>query len=273
MKNPLVTIVVPSYQQAPYLRYTLQSLVNQQNLQPGELEIIVMDGGSTDGSVEIIQSFEKHLEYWESERDRGQTHALRKGFARARGEILGWLCSDDLLEPTAIRTVINLFRSHSELQFLYGDTYWIDTTGAIVKWRKEIAFNWFIWKYDHNYIPQPSAFWKRELYEQSGGLDESFDLAMDADLWARFATVAPPRHFRIALSRMRMYPQQKTQRLYGRLRTELRQISSRYGAKFDSEVRAKAAYLMAKSWRIGWKLATGCYWQARRGAHTAGARP
>ena len=93
-------MVVCSYNQAPFLKQALASLVEQREVAPHEFEIIVIDGGSTDGSREIIRSFEPHLAYWVSEPDRGQSHALRKGFDRATGDIQGWLCSDDVLRTT-----------------------------------------------------------------------------------------------------------------------------------------------------------------------------
>ena len=251
-----ISIVVPSYQQAKFLRETLDSLVNQKNVRPDEREIIVVDGGSQDGSVDIIKEYAPHLTWWVSERDRGQTHALDKGFARATGELQGWLCSDDLLEPDALRTVLDAFAGDSSLQFLYGDAAWIDEESRLLKQKKEIPFNWFIWAYDHNYIPQPSAFWRRELYRQVGGLDESLHLAMDCDLWARFAQQTKPRHVRQVLSRMRLYADQKTTRLLDQSKRERREVCERYGARFDDAWRPMAA----KGLRVGWKLATGCYW-------------
>lgn len=251
-----VSIIVPSYQQARFLRETLTSLVEQKGIAPPEREILVIDGGSTDGSVEIIREFEPHLAYWVSERDRGQTHALEKGFARATGDIQGWLCSDDVLEPDALRTVLDEFQARPRVQFLYGDASWIDADSRPLKHKKEIPFSWFIWTYDHNYIPQPSAFWRRELYVAVGGLDESLHLAMDCDLWARFAQRSRPRHVRRPLSRMRLYADQKTTRLLLQSRQERQQVCERYGAKFGSRWKAAAA----KFWRVGWKLSTGCYW-------------
>jgi len=251
-----ISMIVPSYNQAKFLRETLESLINQQGVAPHEREIIVIDGGSQDGSVEIIREFAPHLVYWVSERDRGQTHALEKGFARATGELQGWLCSDDVLEPDALRTVLDAFTADPQLQFLYGDASWIDEESRLLKHKKEIPFNWFIWAYDHNYIPQPSAFWRRELFQAVGGLDESLHLAMDCDLWARFAQRTEPRHLRKVLSRMRLYADQKTTRLLDKSKQERRAVCERYGARFGDRWRP----LAAKGLRVGWKFATGCYW-------------
>lgn len=254
-----LSIVVPSYQQAPFLRQTLESLVQQQDIRPGELEIIAIDGGSTDGSVEILREFDKYLSYWVSEPDNGQTHALAKGFEHATGDILGWLCSDDLLELRAAREVLDLFQSRPDVRFAFGDAWWIDGDGCVTGPKREIPFNWFIWNYDHNYIPQPSAFWRRELFDAVGGLDEGFDLAMDGDLFARFAERTQPLHVRSYWSRIRRYPQQKTQRLRERSLSELRDISRRHGARIESGPWRLAAFAAAKGLRVTWKLVHGCY--------------
>ena len=259
--------MVCSYNQASFIRETLESLVNQQDLRPGELEIIVIDGGSTDGSVEIIREYAMHFAYVVSEPDHGQTHALKKGFARATGDIQGWLCSDDILDAGSVRFVLDYFQGHPEVEFIYGDYLLIGTLGELLKIRKEIPFNWFIWKYDHNYIPQQSSFWRRTLYEGVNGLDETFDLSMDGDLWARFAEHTRPRHVRQVLAKARRYPQAKTWRLSKQSMHEHRRVCLRYGADFTNP-KARALRVLAKSLRVSWKLATGCYW-----LNTSGRRP
>ncbi len=255
-----LSIVVPSFNQAKFLTHTLESLANQRNIKSGELEIIVMDGGSTDGSVEILERFAGHLDYWVSEPDRGQTHALLKGFSHATGSVLGWLCSDDLLEPDAVRFTLDYFAQHDEVRFFYGDALWIDEGGAVLRAKKEIPFNRFIWNYDHCYIPQPSAFWRRSLYQESGGLDETLHLAMDSDLWVKFAHLTRPRHVRRPLSRIRVHTQAKTQRFARQSLQEHREICRRAGASFDDPLVLAARHAVAKSMRVTWKLAMGCYW-------------
>lgn len=259
-KPQKLSIVVPSYNQARYIDETLASLVNQRNIDPEQLEIIVIDGGSNDGTLAVIEGYADRLAYMVSEPDRGQTHALIKGFAQATGDVLGWLCSDDLIEPTTVQEVLHYFGSHPNAQFIYGDALWIDRNSKILRTKKEIGFSWFIWVYDHNYIPQPAAFWRRETYDQVGGLDEQFDLAMDADLWARFIQRTQPAHVRRTWARIRWYPEQKTRRLRGRSQAEDRQIRERLGASFDGRLRTSTLYMCAKSWRVLRKLTTGCYW-------------
>jgi glycosyltransferase involved in cell wall biosynthesis len=253
---PKITVVTPSYNQAPFLEATLQSVLNQEY---PNLEYIVIDGGSTDGSVEIINRYAAHLAYWVSEPDRGQTDALNKGFAKATGDILCWLCSDDLLEPWTLKEVAQFFRENPQVRVVYGDTTWVDMEDQPLRNRKELPFNRFIFLYEHNFIPQPSTFWRRDLYEEVGGLNPEFDVAMDADLWIRFAEVTSIHHIRRHWSRMRLYPEQKTQRLQLKARMEGQVLRRRYfGDEPDWSFRVKK--ILAKGMRVTWKLAVGCYW-------------
>ena len=256
-----LSLVVCSYNQARYLRQALASIVGQRGVSRDELELIVIDGGSTDGSIEIIREFEPHLTYWMSEPDQGQTDALRKGFDLATGEVQGWLCSDDELEPDAVRTVLDYFRARPGVYWVYGDACFIDEQGRTLRPKKEIPFNWFIWLHDYNYVPQPSTFWRASLYKQTGGLDVSLNVSMDADLWARFAEVASPKKIPAVLSRVRLQPEQKTQKLKAQGIRERNAIKSRYGVRHDSVVWRQSAFLLARTMRIGWKLSTGRYWQ------------
>src|SRR5262249_127211 len=140
---------------------------------------------------------------------------------------------------------------------VYGDATWISRAGERLRPKLEIPFNRFIWMHYGQYIPQPSAFWRRSLYERVGGLDPSFQLAMDADLFTRFADVKPPQHVRRRWSRMREYPEQKNQRFRARSDKELAQIQSRYTNVGTPTWRARK--VAARGLRIGWKLLTGCY--------------
>src|SRR6266849_8649816 len=118
MRLPRLSIVTPSYNQGGYLGQTIESVLSQDY---PDLEYIVLDGGSRDGSVEIIRKVEPRLAYWRSSPDGGQTAALREGFERATGEVLGWLNSDDWLEPGALRTVGESFAAHPEVDIVHGD--------------------------------------------------------------------------------------------------------------------------------------------------------
>lgn len=202
-----ISIVTCSFEQGRYLDAAIRSVLDQRY---PALEYIVVDGGSTDDSVEIIRRHESALASWVSEPDRGQTDALIKGFARATGDIFGWLCSDDLLLPGALHAVNDYFEAHPDVMAAYGDAIWIDGEGRFLRPKKEAFFSRFVLLHDHNYVPQPSMFWRRQLYEAVGGLDPRFDLAMDADLWDRFSEQTRIGRIPRYLSCMRYYPQQKT---------------------------------------------------------------
>lgn len=256
MDWPKISVVTPSFNQARYIEATIRSVLEQGY---PNLEYIVIDGDSSDGSVRIIERYADRLAYWVSEPDGGQTDALIKGFERSTGEIMCWLCSDDLHEPHTLREVAEIFLSRPELQVVYGDSLWIDAEGLPIRPKKEIAFNRFVWMHDYNYLPQPSTFWRRGIYERVGGLDARFNLAMDADLWARFAEHTIPHHVPRPWSRMRYYPEQKNRRLREDSDREDAMIRNRYlpARGLLGRGSRKAA---AKGLRVSLKLLRGAYW-------------
>lgn len=219
-----ISIVTCSYQQGRFLDATMRSVLDQRF---PALDYIVIDGGSSDGSTQVIERYQDFLSHWVSEPDKGQTDALLKGFAKARGEVQGWLCSDDLLLPGSLERIAAFFAAHPDIDAAYGDSLWIDAQGTFLRPKKEGAFFRHAFLFDHNFIPQPSMFWRRRLFEKVGGLDRRFNLAMDSDLWERFS-----RHTRIAhmpqyLSCMRYYPEQKTRSMKPQGQLEDREIQGR----------------------------------------------
>lgn len=205
--TPRISVVTPSYNQAAYLRHTLESVLSQGY---PNLEYIVCDGGSDDGSVALIEEYSDRLSWWVSESDEGQTDALAKGFSRATGEILCWVNSDDQLEPGSLRYVADRFASDPALEFLWGDCRWIDENGAVLYTRREVPFVRWLWLYGYNYIPQPAAFWTRALYDRVGGLNRDCRVAMDTELFAKMSRVARLEHTDMVLARFRVHAQQRT---------------------------------------------------------------
>ena len=223
------------------------------------LEYVVMDGGSSDGSADIIRAHAPRLAHWVSEPDGGQTDALIKGFHHCSGDILGWLCSDDLLLPGALRVVGEYFAAHPEVSAVYGDALWIDGQGRFLRPKREMAFSRFVLLHDHNYIPQPSMFWRRSLYQAVGGLDTRFDLAMDADLWERFSARARIAHLPAFLSCMRFYPNQKTRSRRNDALREDAVIRARDSRRVALRTHGAALRLCARALRVAAKLRAGGY--------------
>ncbi len=186
-EKPLVSIVTPSFNQAPYLEETICSVLGQ-TYEP--IEYILIDGGSTDGSLELIEQYSHRLSYWVSEKDKGQTDALNKGFAMARGSILAWLNSDDIYKPQAVSEAVAYLIDHPEVGMVYGDLDFIDENGRIIGQFPAAQTDLKRLRRGYVHIPQPSAFFRAELWRQVAPLDDSFYFAMDYDLWVRLAKLS-----------------------------------------------------------------------------------
>jgi glycosyltransferase involved in cell wall biosynthesis len=255
MKLPTFSLVTCSYQQGKFIDATLRSVLNQRY---PALEYLVVDGGSKDESVSVIRSHEKDLAFWVSEPDKGQTEALAKGFAKSSGDIMGWLCSDDLLLPHSLETVGRYFAEHPQVQWVYGDAIWIDGKGQAIRTKREMPWNRNVFLFDHNYLAQPSVFWRRGLFDAAGGLNASFNLAMDSDLWLRFARIARPHHLARYLSCMRYYPEQKTRALQPAGRKEDELLRKRESPALAAWPRAPLR-AWARAQRISAKFLIGGY--------------
>jgi len=185
---PQVSIVTPSFNQAKFLRRTIESVLTQEYPQ---VEYIIMDGGSTDGSREIIQTYEDRLAHWESIPDKGQTDAINKGFAKASGKYLAWLNSDDIYQPGAFAEAVTYLESHPEIGMVYGDCTFIDAQDRNIGQFPAAQTDLQKLKRGYVHVPQQASFFRRDLWEKVGPLDPSFFFAMDYDLWVRLAGEAP----------------------------------------------------------------------------------
>lgn len=177
-------IVTPSFNQAKYLRETLDSVLSQEG-SGVEVSYYVMDGGSTDGSPELIRSYESKLAFWRSEQDKGQSSAIAEGLSMGNGEVVAWINSDDLYPPGVFRRVAEFFTANPEVDIVYGDCLMVNEQSEPVGLGTHVPVTWEDLFETPYLINQESTFVRRSLYDKAGGVDTSFWGAMDYDLWLR----------------------------------------------------------------------------------------
>lgn len=201
----LVSIITPSYNQALYLEQTIQSVLDQDY---APIEYMIIDGGSSDGSVEIIRKYDERLAWWVSEPDAGQAEAINKGLQRAKGEIVAWLNSDDLYLPGAVAQAVQILQAQPEVGLVYGDAITIDPQGRRLKrltlgeWGLEDLMGFRI-------ICQPAVFMRRDVLERAGYLDPSYHFLLDHHLWLRMARLAAVKHVPQVWAAARHHPEAK----------------------------------------------------------------
>ena len=183
IKNPMFSIVMVNYNGSRYLEDAINSILNQscQNF-----ELIIVDGGSTDESVEIIKKYESKLAWWVSEKDQGQSDAFNKGFARARGEFYFWVNADDLLLPNTLMYASKTIKRNSNHKWFTSNTIFIDGHSKVLNCARGLKWFDFFIKNGHIYVPGPTSIFHKSLYNEVGGFDEKLNYTMDTDLWMRF---------------------------------------------------------------------------------------
>jgi glycosyltransferase involved in cell wall biosynthesis len=212
-KYPKISIITPSFNQAEYLEKTIESVLSQNY---PNLEYIVIDGGSTDGSLEIIKKYSKKITYWVSEKDRGQSHAINKGFSRATGDIMAWINSDDIYLPGTLKLVAGIFQSCPELSWITSAPSTITPDGYInYMARTPIYVRFFIRNGWHiksllGFIMQEGTFWRRELWVKSNAkIDEKSHYIMDMQLWQLFSSYTKLVPISACLAAYRLNPARK----------------------------------------------------------------
>lgn len=201
----LVSIITPSYNQAKYLEQTIQSVLNQDY---PRIEYIVVDGASTDGSVDIIKKYAGKLTYWESVKDKGQADAINKGFTRATGEIIAWLNSDDYYLPGAVSAAVKVFEENPDVVLVYGNMLAVDENGQ--------TFNTLTYKQltledllCFQIIGQPAVFMRRSALQRTSGLDLTFHFLLDHLLWIKIAKQGKMLHVNQTWSAARYHAEAK----------------------------------------------------------------
>ena len=260
--RPLVSIVTPSFNSEAFIEETILSVAGQTY---PHVEYIVVDGGSTDRTVEIIERHDASISRWLSEADGGQGDALRKGFALATGDVLAWINSDDVYPPDAIEIAVDVLQKNGA-DFVYGNMATIDAegldTGVWRRWPFLPFFSRQAELYGGLRIFQPAAFWTRAIYERVGGIDPSYVHCMDADLKVRFALAGARFQFaRNILVAFRIHPASKTSTLQREMRAEVERIEAglpKRGVLYRTAIRSVLAV-----WRVLCDIRNG------RGPHMA----
>ncbi len=240
---PLVSIVTPSFNQARFLETTICSVLQQDY---PNLEYLIVDGGSTDGSVGIIEKYASHelyaprLAWWVSERDGGQTDAINKGFARAKGQILAWINSDDTYEPGAITSAVRYLTEHPEVGMVYGNANLIDAQGNVLGPFPARQTNYKRLRQGYVHIPQQASFFRAGLWQQVCPLDPTFYFAMDYDLWVRLAKISTLQYVPQLWANFRLHGQGKTIASDDRCYPEMLRVHWREGGRWFSRLVLKA---------------------------------
>jgi len=224
MKLPLISIVTPSYNQAKYIRATIDSVLSQNY---PNLEYFVIDGGSTDGTIEILKSYGRKLT-WVSEKDKGQTDAINKGMRRAKGDILAYLNSDDIYLPGTLKAVGEYYgRTHAD--WITGDCVVINDQGEphrggwLVRAYKRFLMAIYsptTLRIADSMLPQPSTFWSRKAWEKVGKFNDSYHYVMDYDYWLRMSRYFRPHDLKQVLSGFRAQPDSKSETSRDKLMAE-----------------------------------------------------
>ena len=228
--HPLVSIIVPSYNQGKYIKYTIDSILSQDY---PSIEVLVIDGGSSDETIEILETYKDQIS-WISEQDNGQAHALNKGLKMARGDVIGWLNSDDTYLADAVEKAIYALNKQTGCSLVYGEAAYIDESGNKTgRYTTEPYSSKAL--LHHCIICQPTVFFKRQLLEKAGGANDEYDMALDYEMWLRYSKFTPLLYIPEELACSRMYPQNKTS-LYRRksIKEAMRACKTHYGRTSSS---------------------------------------
>lgn len=234
-KLPTISIVTPSYNQGDYLEQTMKSVLDQQY---PHFEYIVMDGGSTDNSVEIIKQYASQLTYWESHPDKGQTDAISRGFLKATGDILYYLNSDDILLPGALELVGQWFMSHPNEHWVTGGMFFIGSNNDLIRQRLDRTY--YLWGDSVSFqqlksigvtsFGQQSTFWRRDAYFEVGELNKNLHFCFDFDLFLKLSKKSKSGHIPSFLSSFRIHPQSKTMTIEDIRLKEVHALQKKYQA-------------------------------------------
>ena len=204
-QHPKVSIVTPSYNQGQFIEGNIQSVLNQKY---PNIEHIIIDGSSTDGTIDILKKYD-HLK-WISEPDNGQEDAINKGFNSATGEIIAWLNSDDYYCQGVFSQIANYFVNNIDIMWIYGNSYFVDKSGNVISYKRPVQFNNFVLKYGSFSIHQPTVFLKYQIFEEIGEIRKDFHAIMDQEWYCRIAEKYKPKYINLDVANFRWHYNSKS---------------------------------------------------------------
>jgi len=225
MELPRISVVTPSYNQAKFVEKTIKSVLNQNY---PNLEYIIIDGGSTDGSVDIIREYSDQLHYWVSEKDEGQTQAINKGFRQSTGEIVAWLNSDDEYCEGALDIVGRTFMANRDVDVVFGNKLSVYEDGSLMRDDRHTRFVFPALVFFAMTVSQPACFWRRSVFERFGFLDESFRFCMDYEFFCRIGPHLRWKHINRYLAKYRLHGDQKSSLILEVRDEEEKRIRAKY---------------------------------------------
>jgi glycosyltransferase involved in cell wall biosynthesis len=236
MSGPLVSIVTPSYNQAEFVETTIRSVLAQSYTR---IEYIVCDGGSQDGTVDIIKRYSDRLAWWCSEKDRGQSDAINKGWRRATGDILAYLNSDDILLPGAVEHAVRAFRQNPSVGLVYGDWVYLDEDGAELGRGRggSTDLKRLLRDGQIRYIAQPASLYRADVVRRVGLIDDRLHYSMDYDLLLRLSMASQTMYLPVTLAGFRLHMNAKSSAFVEAHWRETLAVRARYGGRYLSKQR------------------------------------
>jgi len=245
MNEPRISVIIPSYNVVEFIEETIQGILGQNY---SNIECLVIDGGSNDGTLDILKRYEGQI-IWMSEKDEGQSDAINKGLKLASGDIISYICADDVYERDCFRKVADFFDSNPDVMWAYGKCEIIDENGLEI--RRPVTWYKNFWQKRYSYskllvmdfIAQPAVFWRKDLVDEIGFFDVNEHLAMDYDYWLRVGARYDPGFIDAHLATFRVHPGSKSSMDFSKQAREALRLSRRYAGSAKRDFLVPLQYL------------------------------